>query len=442
MLDFTITDCLTFFQVCRSVANGSTLHIKHSSIVFIERQVKPKPIKRGSFMTMAPERQAIISGIGQSTVGRRLGRSGLDLTLQAIFVALEDAGLDRKDIDGVASWPGYRADMPAFSPVSIGQVKEALALDLNWYSAGNEATQMSALINACMAVASGQAKHVLCFRTVTESSALASGTRSSLVGGTARVSGFGEFQVPFQASSAANWVGLVASRYFHEFGATRQQLAAVAINARRNAALNPVAVYREPLSMDQYMGSRMISTPLCLYDCDVPVDGSTVLIVSHRDTAPDLRAKPVNIESICGPFTGRDTWDQMGDMTRYCAEEAGRRLWQRTDYTPADVKVAALYDGFSFLSLLWLEGLGFCGRGEAAAFVEGGKRIALDGELPLATGGGQLSAGRLHGLGHVHEAVLQLRGQGGARQVPGQPKLAVASNGGGPLAGAVLLSRE
>lgn len=121
------------------------------------------------------EREAIISGIGQSQVGRRLGRSGLDLTLEAIQRALEDAGLDRKDIDGVASWPGYRADMPAFSPVSINQVKESLALDLNWYSAGNEATQMGALINACMAVASGQARHVICYRSMIESTALTQG---------------------------------------------------------------------------------------------------------------------------------------------------------------------------------------------------------------------------------------------------------------------------
>lgn len=104
--------------------------------------------------------------------------------------------------------------------------------------------------------------------------------------------------------------------------------------------------------------------------------------------------------------------------------------------------MAELYDGFSILSLLWLEGLGFCGRGEAAAFVEGGRRIALDGELPLSTGGGQLSGGRLHGMIHIAEAVTQLRGDGGARQVPGQPKVAVASNGGGPLAGAILLVRD
>lgn len=394
-------------------------------------------------MVSALERTAIISGIGQSAVGRRLGRTGLDLTLEAVMAALADAGLDRSQIDGVASWPGYRADMPSFSPVSIGQVKEALALELNWYCAGNEATQMSALINACMAVASGQARHVLCFRTMTESSAMAQGVRSSTVGGGAqRVSGFAEFLVPFQATSAANWVALAASRYFHEFGVRREQLAAIALNARRNAMLNPKAVYRDPLSLDQYMDARMISTPLCLFDCDVPVDGSTVLIISHRDTAADLRSKPVFVESICGPFSGRDAWDQMDDLTRYSAEACGKRLWSRTDYKPADVDLAELYDGFSFLTLLWLEGLGFCGRGEAAEFVEGGQRIALDGELPLATHGGQLSAGRLHGLGHVHEAVVQLRGEGEARQVPGNPKLAVASNGGGPLAGAVLLSRE
>lgn len=386
------------------------------------------------------ERDAVISGIGQSQVGRRLGRGGLDLTIEAILAALDDAGLDRSEIDGVASWPGYRADMPAFSPVSISQVKESLALELNWYCAGNEATQMGALINACMAVASGQARHVICYRTMVESSALALGIRPSNIGNQGRIAGFGEFQVPFQAASPANWIGMVASRYFHEFSATREQLGAVAINARRNAGLNPKAIYREPLTMEQYLDSRMISTPLCLYDCDVPVDGSTVIIVSHKDTVPDLKSRAVHVESVCGPLTGRDSWDQMPDMTRYIAESAGKRLWSRTDYKPADVDLAELYDGFSFLSLLWLEGLGFCGRGEAASFVEGGQRIALDGELPLSTHGGQLSAGRLHGLGHVHEAVVQLRGDGGARQVPGNPKLAVAANGGGPLAGAILLS--
>ncbi|WP_076590847.1 thiolase family protein [Herminiimonas arsenitoxidans] len=389
-----------------------------------------------------PEQQAIISGIGQSAVGRRLGRGGLDLTLEAVMAAIDDAGIDRKEIDGISSWPGYKADSPGFSPVSIGQLKDALGIDLNWYNAGSEATQMSGVLNACMAVASGQARHVVCFRTVTETS-VAPGTKPSLVGSTTqRVAGFGEYQAPFLAPSGANWMALIASRYFHEFGTKREQLAQIALNARHNAGLNPNAVYREALSLEEYMNARMISTPLCLYDCDVPVDGSIAVIVSHRDTARDLKSKPIRVEAISGGLTGRDSWDQLDDLTRFAAEGCGKRLWSRTDLKPSDVDVAELYDGFSILSLLWLEGLGFCGRGEAGDFIEGGKRIALNGELPLATGGGQLSGGRLHGMIHVVEAVTQLRGDGGARQVPGNPKVAVASNGGGPIAGAILLARD
>ena len=121
--------------------------------------------------------------------------------------------------------------------------------------------------------------------------------------------------------------------------------------------------------------------------------------------------------------------------------DAGAMLWTRTDLKPADVDVAELYDGFSFLALAWLEGLGFCRKGEGGPFIEGGKRIALDGELPLNTNGGQLSGGRLHGYGFLHEACLQLWGEGGARQVPGGPRVAVAAAGGGPLAGCLLVTR-
>lgn len=389
-----------------------------------------------------PERQAVISGIGQSAAGRRLGRGGLDLTLDAALAAIEDAGLDRRKIDGISSWPGLRTDLPGFSPVSIGQLKDSLGLKLNWYNAGLEATQMSGVLNACMAVASGQARHVLCFRTVTETSGMAQGPRSSVIGtGPDRVTGFTEHLAPYLAPSGANWIGMVASRYFHEFGASREQLAQIALNARRNAGLNPAAVYRDPLTLDQYMNARMISTPLCLYDCDVPIDGSIAVIVSHKDAARDLKSTPIRVEAMSGALHTKDSWDQLDDLTRYSAEACGQQLWSRTDFKPADVDVAQLYDGFSFLTWLWLEGLGFCGRGEAAEFADG-KRIALDGELPLSTGGGQLSGGRLHGMIHLVEAITQLRGQGGARQVKGNPRVAVASNGGGPIAGAMLLVRD
>jgi acetyl-CoA acetyltransferase len=129
-------------------------------------------------------------------------------------------------------------------------------------------------------------------------------------------------------------------------------------------------------------------------------------------------------------------------MTTMSARDAGAHLWSRTDLTPADVDIAELYDGFSFLTMVWLEALGFCGRGESGPFIDGGGRIAREGELPLNTNGGQLSAGRLHGFGFLHEALVQLRGEGGARQVPRQPEVAVVANGGGPIAGCMLLTRE
>jgi acetyl-CoA acetyltransferase len=135
-------------------------------------------------------------------------------------------------------------------------------------------------------------------------------------------------------------------------------------------------------------------------------------------------------------------------MTTMSARDAGAMVWERTELTPADVDIAELYDGFSFLAMTWLEALGFCGKGESGPFVEGGHRIALDGELPLNTHGGQLSAGRLHGFGFIHEAVLQLRGEAGERQVggpaaPGRlPEVAAVANGGGPIAGAMILTKE
>jgi acetyl-CoA acetyltransferase len=383
------------------------------------------------------EKRTIISGIGQSTIGRRLGRGALDLSIEAGLRAIADAGLDRSDIDGIATGSGY-AVAPGASPVSTTDLKEALRLRVNWYAAASDSTQMSALINASMAVATGQARHVLVFRTVAEASARAD---SSAVDVAPRVEGPMQWRAPFGAHSAANWIGLVAQRYAHEFGMTREQLAWIALNGRRNAMLTPEAVYRTRLTMDDYLAGRMISSPLCLFDCDVPVDGSVALVVSHVDSAHDVRSA-IRIEAISGPLYGRDTWDQQPDLTRFAAADAAKRLWSRTDLRPHDVDVAQLYDGFSFLALLWLEDMGFCGRGEAAAFIEGGARIALEGELPINTSGGQLSFGRLHGMGLVHEACVQLRQQGGERQVRGNPQVALVTNGGGPVASAVLLTQQ
>jgi acetyl-CoA acetyltransferase len=326
-------------------------------------------------------------------------------------------------------------------------VQDALRLELDWFTGGIELPgQLGSVINACFAVASGAARHVLCFRSVWESSAQGSGPRAPIGGGDSG-SGFRatgsmmEYTLPFRAYSAANWIALFAQRHFHEFGTTREQLAHIALNARKNAAGNPSAVYTDPLTLDDYFAARMISSPLCLFDCDVPVDGATAIIVSRRELAGDLRRTPIGVEAVGSALRGRPSWDQFDDLTTMAARDAGAMLFERTDLSPSDVDVAELYDGFSFITLAWIEALGFCKKGEGGAFVEGGTRIALDGTLPLNTNGGQLSGGRLHGYGFLHEACVQLWGEGLGRQVPGDPQVAVAAAGGGPIAGCMLLNR-
>jgi acetyl-CoA acetyltransferase len=384
----------------------------------------------------------VISGVGQSAVGRRLARTGLGLTVDAVLAALDDAGLKREQIDGIATYPGRRDDMLAFSPVGSVELKEALGLQVDWFAGGLEGpAQLSALINAYIAIKSGLVKHVVCFRTVKEGTGGAS-WRAQVEEPVVRKRVDGEFQwlFPFKALAAVNWLAPYAQRHFHLYGTTREQLAQIALNARRNGQRNPKAIFREPLTLDDYLGARMISSPLCLFDCDAPTDGSTAIILSSAEAASDLKSTPVRVDSVGASIHGRASWDQ-ADIPATVAFDAAAAMWSRTDFKPKDVDVAELYDGFSILTLLWLEALGFCKVGESGAFVADGKRIALDGDLPLNTHGGQLSAGRTHGFGFVHEAVLQLRGQAGARQVANSPKVAVAAAGGGPMAGCMLLAR-
>ncbi len=392
----------------------------------------------------AAEQRAVISGVGQSEVGRRLGRDELDLTIDAALGAIADAGLEVKDIDGLAAYPGgVMGGSGGFAGPGTPTVQDALRLSLNWHSGGPEGpAQIQAVINAVMAVSLGLARHVLVYRTVTESTAQGSGSRAGIGVGSTGIGGPFQWSLPFRAYSAANWLALNAQRHFHEFGTTREQMAQIALNGRRNGGLNPKAIFRDPMSMDDYFAARMITTPFCLFDCDVPVDGSTAVIVSVVEHSRAVDHPVAHVEAVGTALRGRPSWDQWDDMTSMPARDAAAHMWSRTDLTPGDVDVAELYDGFSWLAMAWLEALGFCGHGESGPFIEGGERIALGGELPLNTHGGQLSAGRLHGFGFVHEAVVQLRGEGGDRQVAGVPEVAVVANGGGPVAGSMLLTRS
>jgi acetyl-CoA acetyltransferase len=387
--------------------------------------------------------KVVITGAGKSQVGRRLGRTGLDLTLEAVLRAVSDAGLTVDDVDGVASYPGPGAPDPGFSGATITEVRNALGLRCRWYvSAMETAGQIGPAIEAAMAVALGLANHVVVFRSVWESTAAqqAGGGRASVLFGGGELPPHLEWVAPFGALSAANWLAMPAQRYMHDFGLAREQLGWIAINARRNAGLNPDAIYREPMTIDDYLSARMISEPLCLYDCDIPCDGATAVIISRRDAAKGLRRHPLTVESVGPGMFERATWDQRSDLTTMAAHDAAATLWQNTTLAAADVDMAQLYDGFSFLTLMWLEAMGFCEHGKAGEFIEGGERIGLTGSLPINTSGGQLSGGRLHGMGFLHEACVQLWGEGGDRQSPKTPEVVAIGVGGGPVAGSMLLS--
>jgi acetyl-CoA acetyltransferase len=195
------------------------------------------------------------------------------------------------------------------------------------------------------------------------------------------------------------------------------------------------------MTLDDYLGARMISSPLCLYDCDFSSDGAAALIVSAAETARDLRRPPVRIEAAGTALKGRHSWDQWEDLTTMGCRDAAAMMWSRTDLGPSDVDFAWVYDGFSILALQWIEALGFCKKGEGGPFIEGGHRIAFGGELPINTDGGQLSAYRLHGYGGLHEACLQLWGEAESHQLLRPPEVAVVGVGACTMCASLLLTK-
>jgi acetyl-CoA acetyltransferase len=387
------------------------------------------------------EERVAITGVGSSEIGRKLMVPPLALTIAACERAVADAGLTLDDIDGLSTYPAGGPD-GGFSEGGITALEAALRIRPTWHNGAPETWGADGSIVAGMlAVAAGLCRHVLCFRTVWQSSygEVARSGRTAVGGG--RISGLAEFMLPFGAQPV-NTVAMAAGQHFDRFGTTRETLGWIALNARANAALNPTAVFRDPLTMDDYLAARMISDPLGLLDCDPLCDGSIAVVVSAIDVAKDMAKPPVLVEAIGSQLVERMEWDQ-GVLTHEphvigpCAH-----LWTRTSLRPADVDIAELYDGFSFNCLSWIEALGFCGIGEAKDFLDGGKNIAREGGVvAVNTHGGQLSHGRTHGMGLVQEAVVQLRGEAGDRQVR-DAEVGVVSSGGLTPGGVILLRRS
>lgn len=357
----------------------------------------------------------VISGIGQSAIGRRLGGDPLELTAQACLAAVEDAGLTLADIDGLTTYPGASQAGPGFSGASLREIHDALGIRPNWVAGGVESPgQLGAVVDAMLAVAGGLANHVLCWRSIWEGTAQGTGRRRGYGSAGARPSGMLGWQLPYGAT-AANLAAMQIRARMIRHGLTREQLASIAIVQRANAAMNPLAIYTEPLDTDTYLNARMVSEPLCMYDCDVPCDGATAFVISRAEHARALDHPAVTIEALDCAHHDRFSWEGGEDITRISSQWS--TIWDRTDFTADDVGYASLYDGFSVFVLCWLEDFGFCKYGEAGEFVADPARISRNGQLPINSGGGQLSGGRLHGFGHLHEACLQVRGEADGRQI-------------------------
>ena len=274
----------------------------------------------------------------------------------------------------------------------------------------------SALMEGVNAIISGVANYVLVWRAMHNPP----GRPYTQV--TARQAmGDSQFTLPYGLAAIYQWHALAYQRYLHLSGGKRESMAALAVNQRRNANLNERAYFRDtPMTEEDYLNSRFIAEPLCLFDCDIPIEGCAAFVLTSAERARDLKHPPAYI-AACAQNTASARPSNISyilDDYMTCGATLAGKLWRDSGLAPSEMRAAQLYDGFSPSTYYWLEAAGFCPQGEAHNFVQNG-RIALEGELPVNTFGGSLSEGRLHGMGHLAEAALQVMGRAGPRQIAG-----------------------
>ena len=407
--------------------SGSPLDIDAEPAALPIDEIQPERFAEFVRPMLTPEKfedKVALTGIGMSEIGRRLMVPPLTLTVQACEAAIADAGLTLDDIDGLSTYPGG-GNLGGFGEGGVTALEAALGIRPTWHNGGIETFGPGgSVIAAMLAIAGGLARHVLCFRTLWEATFNELMKQGKIVPSSGRSAGW---LMPFGATSAAHTLAQNAQRHFHRYGTTKETLGWIALNQRANAELNPSAVYRSPMTMDDYLNARPITTPFGLYDCDVPCDGAIAVIVSAADAARDTAKPPVLVEAVGTQIIERIDWDQSTLTHEPQVLGQSAHLWSRTSLRPQDVDVAELYDGFTMNCLSWIEGLGFCKIGEAKDFLDGGKNIARDGQLPLNTHGGQLSHGRTHGMGLLHEPSCAAKPASGRSPTPASAWSAAAA---------------
>jgi acetyl-CoA acetyltransferase len=382
-------------------------------------------------------------GVGYSTTGRHTGLTSWQLAIQAATAAMDDAGLTPADIDGLCLLWGVAGPAPAgldtVDPMDLGYmlgIKE-----LNWYGTAGPA-YIGPAIQAATAIRAGMAHTVLTLRIIRQR--LSSNEELQAIGQAeepVRVPGDAQFTAPFGSISPVfSIASLPAQRHMHRFGTTEEQFGAHVVAQRSHAALNEDAIFRDPLTIDDYLAARYVAKPVRILDCDYPVDSASAVIFTAGDRTADTRPPPVFVDSMAYSSIKYLTFENLDDIDQTSPFHAARELWKRTELTPADVDCAQLYDGFTIIVFQWLEALGFCGLGESGPFVEGGN-TRLGGRIPVNTDGGACNVGRRHGANFCIESIRQLRGESGPRQVP-DAEVAVWANAVGPFSGAMLMTKS
>jgi acetyl-CoA C-acetyltransferase len=375
--------------------------------------------------------QPLIAGVHEFPE-RKTSKSMLEIQALSARAALEDAGLSKKDVDGFFT---------VAANAGIGPLPIADYLNLNpKYIDGTTigGSSFVAHVNhAAAAIAQGRCRVALItYGSTSRSSGVAVGTRE-------RISG--DYLDQFEALYGTSTVGLyamVARRHMHEYGTTPEQLAEIAVVTRKHASLNPLALYRDPITVADVLKSPMISAPLHLLDCCVITDGGGAVVVVHPDLARDVRKPGVRLLGSA-EATAHTNGGHRDSFLVSAAAQSGPRAFTEAGVSHADVDMAMIYDSFTITVLVTLEDLGFCKKGQGGAFVSGG-RIALGGELPVNTDGGGLSSNHpgMRGIFLIVEAVKQLRGECGERQVK-DCRIALVHGTGGALgnrhSGATLL---
>ncbi|MEU7831091.1 MULTISPECIES: lipid-transfer protein [unclassified Nonomuraea] len=381
--------------------------------------------------------RAAIAGIGATEFSKRSGRSELRLAAEAVFAALDDAGVAPGDVDGMVT---FTQD----TNQEIAVAREIGAGELTYFSrveyGGGAAC--GTVAQAAMAVATGMATTVVCYRAFNERSGRRFGQPDARLGGQPTSQGLEmSWHVPFGLMTPAGWVAMFAQRYMHTYGATSEDFGRVAVAMRRHASTNPAAWFHgRPITLAEHQESKWIVEPLHLLDCCQESDGAVALVVTTTERARDLRRSPAVITAAA---QGSGAGQMM--MTSYYRDDmsglpemgvVGRRLWEMSGLTPQDIQTAILYDHFTPFVLAQLEELGFCGRGEAPGYLQDGG-IELGGRLPVNPNGGQLGEAYIHGMNGIAEAVRQLRGTS-ANQVSGVRNVLVTAGTGVPTSGLIL----